>query len=181
MYHGTPAERSNLRKTVMKWHDDETKQKGKDKNDDNKDDDYQSPQSSLAKGKAAGSAESRRNGRRRNEVSEKEEDGGDDDDSGEKEEDAEDADEEGNDQSAFPVILTTYEILMRDRPHLARYHWGYIVVDEGHRLKNFDCRLMREIKKLNSAGRLILSGTPLHASIIQRSSLYHNADAFPTE
>jgi ATP-dependent DNA helicase len=67
-------------------------------------------------------------------------------------------------QSKFPVILTTYEILMRDRPHLARYHWGYIVVDEGHRLKNFDCRLMQEMKKLRSGGRLVLSGTPLHVS-----------------
>jgi ATP-dependent DNA helicase len=68
-------------------------------------------------------------------------------------------------RAAFPVILTTYEILMRDRSHLAPYHWGYIVVDEGHRLKNFDCRLMREMKKLTSDGRLILSGTPLQVSV----------------
>jgi ATP-dependent DNA helicase len=67
-------------------------------------------------------------------------------------------------KAAFPIILTTYEILMRDRPHLARHHWGYIVVDEGHRLKNFDCRLMREMKKLTSDGRIILSGTPLQVS-----------------
>jgi ATP-dependent DNA helicase len=67
-------------------------------------------------------------------------------------------------KSDFPVILTTYEILMRDRVHLAKYHWGYIVVDEGHRLKNFDCRLMQEMRKLRSGSRLVLSGTPLHVS-----------------
>jgi ATP-dependent DNA helicase len=67
-------------------------------------------------------------------------------------------------KARFPVILTTYEILMRDRPHLAHFHWGYIVVDEGHRLKNFDCKLMQEMKKLKSGSRLILTGTPLHVS-----------------
>jgi ATP-dependent DNA helicase len=36
-----------------------------------------------------------------------------------------------NSQATFPVILTTYDILMRDRPFLEKYKWGYIVVDEG--------------------------------------------------
>jgi ATP-dependent DNA helicase len=62
----------------------------------------------------------------------------------------------------FPIMLTTYEMIINDRFHLARYNWGYIVVDEGHRLKNLDCKLMKEIKKYNSAGRMILTGTPLH-------------------
>src|SRR6266508_3035765 len=45
---------------------------------------------------------------------------------------------------SFPVVLTTYDIITRDRSHLQHYDWGYIVVDEGHRLKNLDCKLMRE-------------------------------------
>lgn len=66
-----------------------------------------------------------------------------------------------DDPSKFPVVLTTYEIMIRDRVYLAQYHWSYVVVDEGHRLKNFDCRLMHEMRKLKSDGRLVLSGTPL--------------------
>ena len=62
----------------------------------------------------------------------------------------------------FPVVLTTYEMIIKDRAHLQHYQWGYIVVDEGHRLKNLDCKLMKEIKKYSSAGRMILTGTPLH-------------------
>ncbi|KAJ7190521.1 hypothetical protein GGX14DRAFT_407957 [Mycena pura] len=38
----------------------------------------------------------------------------------------------------------------------------YIVVDEGHRLKNMNCALVREVKRYESAGRMILTGTPLH-------------------
>lgn len=64
--------------------------------------------------------------------------------------------------AVFPVVLTTYEIIIKDRTHLQHYNWGYIVVDEGHRLKNLDCKLMKEIKKYGSAGRMILTGTPLH-------------------
>jgi ATP-dependent DNA helicase len=66
--------------------------------------------------------------------------------------------------AAFPIVLTTYDMIIRDRRHLQHYNWGYIVVDEGHRLKNLNCKLMQEIKKFPSAGRMILTGTPLHVS-----------------
>ena len=72
------------------------------------------------------------------------------------------SDEEDTERTPFPIVLTTYEMIIKDRVHLARYNWGYIVVDEGHRLKNLDCKLMKEIKKYTSAGRMILTGTPLH-------------------
>ena len=64
-------------------------------------------------------------------------------------------------KTTFPVIITTYEMLMKDRPYLAAYRWGFIVVDEGHRLKNMDCKLMQEIKQLQADGRMVLTGTPL--------------------
>ncbi|RDX45961.1 hypothetical protein OH76DRAFT_1407538 [Lentinus brumalis] len=65
----------------------------------------------------------------------------------------------------FPVVLTTYQIVINDRAELAKYHWGFIVVDEGHRLKNIDCVLMREIKRIPSAARLVLTGTPLQNNL----------------
>lgn len=79
-------------------------------------------------------------------------------------------------QQTFPVVVTTYEMIIRDQPHLSKYNWGYIVVDEGHRLKNLHCRLIQEIKKYPSAGRMILTGTPLHvcvfAVLISRALTY---------
>ncbi|KAF9818800.1 hypothetical protein IEO21_02580 [Rhodonia placenta] len=65
----------------------------------------------------------------------------------------------------FPVVITTYEMVIRDRAPLSEYYWGFIVVDEGHRLKNLDCKLMREIKKLPAAARMVLTGTPLHNNL----------------
>lgn len=69
--------------------------------------------------------------------------------------------------SPFPVVITTYEMIIKDRVHLAKYNWGQVIVDEGHRLKNMDSILMREIKKYPSAGRTLLTGTPLHVSVVQ--------------
>ena len=77
--------------------------------------------------------------------------------------------------STFPVVLTTYEMVIKDRAFLAKHKWGYVVVDEGHRLKNMDSMLMREIKKYESASRLILTGTPLQVSlyVLARSDYLH--------
>jgi len=74
--------------------------------------------------------------------------------------------------SSFPVVITTYEMIIKDRVHLAKYDWGQVIVDEGHRLKNMDSILMREIKKYPSAGRTLLTGTPLHVSVINVLSIY---------
>jgi len=72
---------------------------------------------------------------------------------------------------AFPVIITSYEIVMNDRKVLQKYNWKYIVIDEGHRLKNMNCKLIRELKSYSSANRLLLSGTPLQNNLSELWSL----------
>ncbi|CAE6440315.1 unnamed protein product [Rhizoctonia solani] len=71
----------------------------------------------------------------------------------------------------FPVIVTTYDIVIKDRVHLSKFAWKYIVVDEGHRLKNMNCKLIQELKQYSSANRLILTGTPLHNNLAELWSL----------
>ena len=69
------------------------------------------------------------------------------------------------------VIVTSYEIAMNDRAAFSSIRWRYIVVDEGHRLKNMNCRLIRELKQYNSANRLLLTGTPLQNNLSELWSL----------
>jgi len=45
--------------------------------------------------------------------------------------------------SACPVVVTSYEIAMNDREFLMYESWKLMIVDEGHRIKNFNCRLIR--------------------------------------
>jgi len=46
-------------------------------------------------------------------------------------------------QELFPVIITSYEIAMRDKRFIQSKPWKYLIVDEGHRIKNLNCRLIR--------------------------------------
>lgn len=48
---------------------------------------------------------------------------------------------------------------MADIKALARYAWKYVVVDEGHRLKNFNCKLIRDLRMLPADNKLLLTGT----------------------
>lgn len=46
-------------------------------------------------------------------------------------------------QELQPVFVTSYEICMNDYVHLADKVWKLLVVDEGHRIKNLNCKLIR--------------------------------------
>ncbi|KAG9444458.1 hypothetical protein H6P81_015798 [Aristolochia fimbriata] len=67
----------------------------------------------------------------------------------------------------FNVLLTTYEYLMNkhDRPKLSKIHWRYIIIDEGHRIKNASCKLNADLKHYQSSHRLLLTGTPLQNNL----------------
>ena len=74
---------------------------------------------------------------------------------------------------SFPVLLTSFEVAMNDGKKLQNLDWKYLIVDEGQRLKNKDCRLLRELKALNAGNRLLLSGTPLQNNLTELWSLLH--------
>ncbi|XP_058228632.1 ATP-dependent DNA helicase DDM1-like [Rhododendron vialii] len=72
----------------------------------------------------------------------------------------------------FPIVVTSYEVALSDaRKHLRHYNWKYIVVDEGHRLKNSKCKLFKELKLLPVENKLLLTGTPLHNNLAELWSL----------
>ncbi|KAL3831416.1 hypothetical protein ACJMK2_023167 [Sinanodonta woodiana] len=73
--------------------------------------------------------------------------------------------------AVHPVVITSYEITMRDRKVLQNYDWRYLIVDEGHRLKNTNCRLIRELRMYRNTHRLLLTGTPLQNNLAELWSL----------
>lgn len=69
------------------------------------------------------------------------------------------------------VIVTSYEIVIRDADEIMANQWKFLIVDEGHRLKNVNCRLIQELKRINTSNRLLLTGTPLQNNLAELWSL----------
>ena len=66
----------------------------------------------------------------------------------------------------FNVVLTTYEYIMKGKAQLGRFTWQYIVIDEGHRIKNAESKLAVLLgHKYKSKNRLLLTGTPLQNNL----------------
>lgn len=59
----------------------------------------------------------------------------------------------------FDIVLTTYETVVADNFRLSRMGpWKCVVLDEGHRIKNFATKLSTSVKGLKTRQRLILTG-----------------------
>ncbi len=62
----------------------------------------------------------------------------------------------------FNVVSTTYEYVIRDKACLSKIRWKYMIIDEGHRMKNHHCKLTNTLNMFYIAPhRLLLTGTPL--------------------
>uniref|UniRef100_A0A672UD03 Uncharacterized protein n=1 Tax=Strigops habroptila TaxID=2489341 RepID=A0A672UD03_STRHB len=73
----------------------------------------------------------------------------------------------------FNILLTTYEILLKDKSFLGGLNWVFIGVDEAHRLKNDDSLLYKTLIDFKSNHRLLITGTPLQNSLRELWSLLH--------
>ncbi|TPP42531.1 SNF2 N-terminal domain family protein [Leishmania donovani] len=66
------------------------------------------------------------------------------------------------------VVLASYESVMMDHGALARLiHWDITIVDEAHRLKKLQCKLLQTLHKAACPMRLILTGTPLQNDLTE--------------
>ncbi|XP_062861371.1 chromodomain-helicase-DNA-binding protein 2 isoform X2 [Trichomycterus rosablanca] len=73
----------------------------------------------------------------------------------------------------FTTLLTTYEILLKDKGVLGNINWAFLGVDEAHRLKNDDSLLYKTLIDFRSNHRLLITGTPLQNSLKELWSLLH--------
>ena len=64
------------------------------------------------------------------------------------------------------VCITTYEYILKDRLVLNKFHWQYVVIDEGHRMKNARSKFASTLgQQYISEHRLLLTGTPLQNNL----------------
>ncbi|KAI6649250.1 Chromodomain-helicase-DNA-binding protein 1-like [Oopsacas minuta] len=81
----------------------------------------------------------------------------------------------------FNVLITTYEILLRDKEALGELNWAVLAVDEGHRLKNDDSMVYQALMEFSTQFRMCITGTPLQNSLRELWCLLHftQSERFP--
>ena len=73
----------------------------------------------------------------------------------------------------YDVVVTTYD-MVRTKELLAiwaRIYFRYVVLDEGHKIKNRDALTSQAVRMVNSENRLLLTGTPLQNNLVELVSL----------
>ena len=79
-----------------------------------------------------------------------------------------------SDVHAYDVVLTTYEMVKSPnvgRTLTSRIHWRYVVLDEGHILKNEKAEISIAMRKAHFQHALLLTGTPLQNNLHEMWSL----------
>ena len=82
------------------------------------------------------------------------------------------------DQYAMPAFyrLVNYEQVVRDREAINAWKPDVVVLDEAQRIKNWEAKTSREVKKLKSRYAIVLTGTPLENKLEELYSIVQFVD-----
>ncbi|XP_072297015.1 chromodomain-helicase-DNA-binding protein 7 [Eucyclogobius newberryi] len=83
----------------------------------------------------------------------------------------------------FHAVITTFEMILTDCPELRNVPWRCVVIDEAHRLKNRNCKLLEGLKMMDMEHKVLLTGTPLQNTVEELFSLLNflEPERFPSE
>ncbi|XP_050216633.1 ISWI chromatin-remodeling complex ATPase CHR11 [Mercurialis annua] len=71
----------------------------------------------------------------------------------------------------FDVVVTSFEMAIKEKSALRRFSWRYIIIDEAHRIKNENSLLSKTMRLYNTNYRLLITGTPLQNNLHELWSL----------
>lgn len=70
------------------------------------------------------------------------------------------------------VILTTYTGILRYKSELLDYNWHYVVLDEGHKIRNPTAKVTIAAKHIRTPHRIMLTGSPMQNNLTELWSLF---------
>ncbi|KAB8255818.1 SNF2 family N-terminal domain-containing protein [Aspergillus pseudonomiae] len=74
---------------------------------------------------------------------------------------------------AVDIVITSYETLTSDIKWFRKFVWNYVVLDEGHRIKNNQSHRAQTIQSIRAEYKLVLSGTPIQNNLRELWSIFH--------
>jgi len=78
-----------------------------------------------------------------------------------------------NQARGWDIIVTSYETFVAEKVFFRRQLWRYVVLDEGHAIKNSQTNAAQALLSIGAEYRLILTGTPLQNNLLELWSLFH--------
>ena len=80
----------------------------------------------------------------------------------------------GTDSRGIDLVVTTYETFNSEQGWFKRaFVWRYVVLDEGHKIKNDKSDISSALQGLSAEHRLLLTGTPLQNNLHEMWALLH--------
>ena len=63
------------------------------------------------------------------------------------------------------VVLTTWEQVNLELGSFKKVEWNFLILDEGHKIKNEESTVATNVRKLKCTSRLLITGTPLQNNL----------------
>lgn len=70
------------------------------------------------------------------------------------------------------ILITSYNNLVMHQDHILKHQWHYIILDEGHKIRNPDAQATLACKMFRTPHRVILSGSPIQNNLKELWSLF---------
>ncbi|GMS95500.1 hypothetical protein PENTCL1PPCAC_17675 [Pristionchus entomophagus] len=74
-------------------------------------------------------------------------------------------------RSSGSLLITSYTTFHNERKKLTQVDWHYVILDEGHKIRNPEAQITMALKEVRTPYRLLLSGSPLQNSLKELWSL----------
>ncbi|XP_072745753.1 DNA excision repair protein ERCC-6 [Anoplolepis gracilipes] len=70
------------------------------------------------------------------------------------------------------ILVTSYNGVLKHKDLLVSSQWHYVILDEGHKIRNPQAKVSRAVKQFSTPHRLLLSGSPMQNSLKELWSLF---------
>ncbi|KAM3912905.1 DNA excision repair protein ERCC-6 [Leptodactylus fuscus] len=70
------------------------------------------------------------------------------------------------------ILITSYSNVRLLQEELVKYHWHYVILDEGHKIRNPNAGVTMACKQFRTPHRIILSGSPMQNNLRELWSLF---------
>ncbi|KAH0785309.1 SNF2 family N-terminal domain containing protein [Histomonas meleagridis] len=89
----------------------------------------------------------------------------------------------------FDIVVISYDLLIKDFNVFRGIEFAYLILDEAHKIKNFNSKSYKFCSEVKARNVLLLTGTPIQNNVLEIYSLFHfidpqefrNIDEFETQ